>query len=248
MRGAVVTTSGTAAIMVRPLSERSLEVARPYEREDRDQAPGPRLLGGAKAGRRPTAPHGAHGDARGGPLAERRDGVSRRLPGGARWHRPLRAPGAAGRRQLPAPLPRGGGAWPPSRHLRSRGHRLGGAGDPRLRGRAVPGRPARPRLGGDVHPPQGLRRRPLPVLHRRGPPAPARDPQVASGCAMPPLVQPDEGELKLNGLRFHYFEWRGGGQRPLVLMHGLRDYAYYWQGCAHRPLGELPRSLVAPRG
>src|SRR3989304_925590 len=59
----------------------------------------------------------------------------------------------------------------------------------------------------------------------------------SADSAMPPLVQPDEGELKLNGLRIHYFEWRGGGQRPLVLMHGLRDYAYFWQGCAHPPLG-----------
>jgi pimeloyl-ACP methyl ester carboxylesterase len=56
---------------------------------------------------------------------------------------------------------------------------------------------------------------------------------------MPPLVQPSEGELKLNGLRIHYFEWKGGGERPLVLMHGLRDYAYYWQDCANRLLDEF---------
>src|SRR3972149_5365004 len=118
-----------------------LEVAWPYEREDRDQAPGPRLLGGAKAGRRPAAPHGAHGDARDGPLAERRDGVSRRLAGGARRRRPLRALGAAGRRQLPPPLPRGARARPPPRPLRGRGHRLSGPGDPRLRGRAGQGGP-----------------------------------------------------------------------------------------------------------
>src|SRR3990172_2010668 len=34
-------------------------------------------------------------------------------------------------------------------------------------------------------------------------------------------------------LRINFFEWRGRGQRPLVLMHGLRDYAYYWQDCAN---------------
>src|SRR3990172_7116371 len=57
--------------------------------------------------------------------------------------------------------------------------------------------------------------------------------------AMPSLVQPDEGELKLNGLRIHYFEWKGRGSRPLVLMHGLRDYAYFWQDCANRPLDDF---------
>jgi pimeloyl-ACP methyl ester carboxylesterase len=58
------------------------------------------------------------------------------------------------------------------------------------------------------------------------------------------LLQPLEGELKLNGLRIHYFEWRGAGRRPLVLMHGLRDYAYYWQDCANRFLDDF--HLFAP--
>ena len=69
------------------------------------------------------------------------------------------------------------------------------------------------------------------------------------------LVQPDEGELKLNGLRIHYFEWRGraapaGGQgrRPLVLLHGLRDYAYYWQDCANRLLDEFHVYAFDQRG
>jgi len=53
------------------------------------------------------------------------------------------------------------------------------------------------------------------------------------------LAQPSEGELKLNGLRIHYFEWKGAGRRPLVLMHGLRDYAYYWQDCANRLLDDF---------
>lgn len=53
------------------------------------------------------------------------------------------------------------------------------------------------------------------------------------------LVQPSEGALKINGLRIHYFEWKGGGTRPLVLMHGLRDYAYYWQDCANRLLDDF---------
>ena len=53
------------------------------------------------------------------------------------------------------------------------------------------------------------------------------------------LVQPSEGEVKVNGLRLHYFEWKGKGTRPLVLMHGLRDYAYYWQDCANRLLDEF---------
>ncbi len=53
------------------------------------------------------------------------------------------------------------------------------------------------------------------------------------------LVQPTEGEVKVNGLRLHYFEWKGAGTRPLVLMHGLRDYAYYWQDCANRLLDEF---------
>jgi pimeloyl-ACP methyl ester carboxylesterase len=53
------------------------------------------------------------------------------------------------------------------------------------------------------------------------------------------LVQPVEGEVKVNGLRLHYFEWKGAGTRPLVLMHGLRDYAYYWQDCANRLLDEF---------
>jgi esterase len=38
----------------------------------------------------------------------------------------------------------------------------------------------------------------------------------------------------MNGLRLHYFEWKGAGTRPLVLLHGLRDYAYYWQDSANR--------------
>ena len=62
------------------------------------------------------------------------------------------------------------------------------------------------------------------------------------------LVQPGEGELKLNGLRIHYFEWRGGGQRPLLLMHGLRDYAYYWQDCANRLLDEFHVYAFDQRG
>ena len=53
------------------------------------------------------------------------------------------------------------------------------------------------------------------------------------------LVQPAEGEVKVNGLRLHYFEWKGAGTRPLVLMHGLRDYAYFWQDCANRLLDEF---------
>ena len=53
------------------------------------------------------------------------------------------------------------------------------------------------------------------------------------------LIQPVEGELKLNGLRINYFEWKGRGRRPLVLMHGLRDYAYYWQDCANRLLDDF---------
>ena len=53
------------------------------------------------------------------------------------------------------------------------------------------------------------------------------------------LVQPAEGEVKVNGLRLHYFEWKGRGTRSLVLMHGLRDYAYYWQDCANRLLDDF---------
>lgn len=53
------------------------------------------------------------------------------------------------------------------------------------------------------------------------------------------LVQPVEGEVKINGLRLHYFEWKGRGERPLVLLHGLRDYAYYWQDCANRLLDDF---------
>jgi hypothetical protein len=53
------------------------------------------------------------------------------------------------------------------------------------------------------------------------------------------LAQPSEGEIKINGLRIHYFEWKGAGTRPLVLMHGLRDYAYYWQDCANRLLDDF---------
>ena len=65
---------------------------------------------------------------------------------------------------------------------------------------------------------------------------------------MPPLVQPNEGELKLNGLRIHYFEWKGRGSRPLVLMHGLRDYAYFWQDCANRLLDEFHVYAFDQRG
>ena len=53
------------------------------------------------------------------------------------------------------------------------------------------------------------------------------------------LIQPSEGGLKINGLSIHYFEWKGAGTRPLVLMHGLRDYAYYWQDCANRLLDDF---------
>jgi pimeloyl-ACP methyl ester carboxylesterase len=66
--------------------------------------------------------------------------------------------------------------------------------------------------------------------------------------AVTPLVQPAEGELKLNGLRIHYFEWKGAGRRPLVLMHGLRDYAYYWQDCANRLLDEFHVYAFDQRG
>jgi esterase len=53
------------------------------------------------------------------------------------------------------------------------------------------------------------------------------------------LVQPAEGEVKVNGLRLHYFEWKGKGTRPLVLMHGLRDYAYFWQDAANRLMDDF---------
>lgn len=62
------------------------------------------------------------------------------------------------------------------------------------------------------------------------------------------LVQPTEGELKLNGLRIHYFEWKGAGDRPLVLMHGLRDYAYFWQDCANRLMDEFHIYAFDQRG
>ena len=62
------------------------------------------------------------------------------------------------------------------------------------------------------------------------------------------LVQPVQGELKLNGLRINYFEWKGRGRRPLVLMHGLRDYAYYWQDCANRLLDDFHVYTFDQRG
>jgi pimeloyl-ACP methyl ester carboxylesterase len=62
------------------------------------------------------------------------------------------------------------------------------------------------------------------------------------------LVQPREGELKLNGLRIHYFEWKGKGERPLVLLHGLRDSAYYWQDFANRMLDEFHIFAYDQRG
>ena len=62
------------------------------------------------------------------------------------------------------------------------------------------------------------------------------------------LIQPVEGELKLNGLRINYFEWKGRGRRPLVLMHGLRDYAYYWQDCANRLLDDFHVYTFDQRG
>ncbi len=62
------------------------------------------------------------------------------------------------------------------------------------------------------------------------------------------LLQPTEGDLKLNGLRIHYFEWQGQGKRPLVLMHGLRDYAYYWQDCASRLLDDFHVYAFDQRG
>jgi len=62
------------------------------------------------------------------------------------------------------------------------------------------------------------------------------------------LLQPAEGDLKLNGLRIHYFEWQGRGQRPLVLMHGLRDFAYYWQDCANRLLDDFHIYAFDQRG
>ncbi len=65
---------------------------------------------------------------------------------------------------------------------------------------------------------------------------------------MPALVQPAECELKLNGLRINYFEWKGQGRRPLILMHGLRDYAYYWQDCANRLLGDFHVYAFDQRG
>jgi len=65
---------------------------------------------------------------------------------------------------------------------------------------------------------------------------------------MSALVQPSEGELKINGLRLHYFEWKGAGQRPLVLMHGLRDYAYFWQDCANRLMDDFHVYAFDQRG
>lgn len=65
---------------------------------------------------------------------------------------------------------------------------------------------------------------------------------------MATLVQPAEGEVKLNGLRIHYFEWKGAGTRPLLLMHGLRDYAYYWQDCANRLLNDFHVFTFDQRG
>ena len=65
---------------------------------------------------------------------------------------------------------------------------------------------------------------------------------------MTTLVQPSEGEVKANGLRIHYFEWQGRGERPLVLMHGLRDYAYYWQDCANRLLDDFHIYAFDQRG
>lgn len=62
------------------------------------------------------------------------------------------------------------------------------------------------------------------------------------------LLQPAEGELKINGLRIHYFEWQGRGERPLVLVHGLRDYAYYWQDLANRLLDDFHVYAFDQRG
>jgi pimeloyl-ACP methyl ester carboxylesterase len=61
-------------------------------------------------------------------------------------------------------------------------------------------------------------------------------------------VQPTEGNLKLNGLRIHFFEWKGRGKRPLILMHGLRDYGYYWQDCANRLLDDFHIYTFDQRG
>jgi pimeloyl-ACP methyl ester carboxylesterase len=62
------------------------------------------------------------------------------------------------------------------------------------------------------------------------------------------LLQPAEGELKINGLRIHYFEWKGRGERPLVLVHGLRDCAYYWQDLANRLLDDFHVYAFDQRG
>ena len=89
----------------------------------------------------------------------------------------LRVPGGTGHFELLEPYDensylhrflRERGTGPAPRDVRGRGHRAGRRNDQRVRHRADGRRAAQPRLGGDVHPPEGLRWRALPVLRRGG--------------------------------------------------------------------------------
>ena len=50
----------------------------------------------------------------------------------------------------------------------------------------------------------------------------------AAGIRDPAIVQPDDREVELSGIRFHYLDWGGEGLPPVVLLHGGRLTAHTW--------------------
>ena len=56
------------------------------------------------------------------------------------------------------------------------------------------------------------------------------------------LAQPAEGEVRVNDLHLHYFEWKRRGARPLVL--NARTCAYVFEDIGHSLLGLDPEQFA----
>jgi pimeloyl-ACP methyl ester carboxylesterase len=46
------------------------------------------------------------------------------------------------------------------------------------------------------------------------------------------IGQPSNRTIKVNEIRLHYLEWRGGGDKTILLLHGFMGHAHVWDALA----------------
>src|SRR5262249_61024973 len=71
---------------------------------------------------------------------------------------------------------------------------------------------------------------------------------ATAGLALPEIVLPEERDLVLRGMRFHYLDWGTAGRPPIVFLPGGGLHAPTWDLVAAPPRPARPRPAPGPRG